>query len=98
MLKKLGAFIHGCYREENKGFGHPKPPPGSKSEMERSEHNLLLLSRRSSNPMQDLPGFDRSYYCARCRDYFTLAWCSKASPSVAACELIPDSHPCLRGK
>src|SRR4051794_25892495 len=68
-----------------------------KGQADGAEKEFVLLSRRMTDPEEDISGFRQWYYCKTCHDYFVLAWHSNSSPLVEHCDVIPDTHSCLRG-
>lgn len=83
MLDKLrNIFGRGEHRRS-------RTPPVCES-AGRNDDQVVLLSRRFTDPLDDLPGFRESYYCTQCRDYFVLAWHTKSSPLVKQCEVVQN--------
>jgi hypothetical protein len=89
----------------DQGMGAPAPPPVLEKRKIRiaSPDRLIrpvfqLLTHRLPKPGVETPGFPDAYYCPQCQDYFTLAWHPSYSPLVRQCEIVPDTHPLLRGR
>jgi len=97
MLEKLRTFFFGPRPHEKPENSQATCAQVEEDSAEDSSGELLLLSRRSSD-LKDVHGFREIYYCTGCRDQFVLAWHSRSSPLVDQCEIIPNTHPCLRGR
>ena len=97
MFEKLRTFIFGRRHDEQPENDPQISTLVDQNPTEGTEQRFVLLSRRVPNPEEDILGFREQYYCTNCRDEFVLAWHSTSSPLVKECEVIPESHPCLRG-
>ena len=54
----------------------------------KPQTELVLITRRVSEPMETVQGFDENYYCQTCGDYFVLAWHDQSSPIEQGCKVI----------
>jgi len=77
--------------------GAPETPSHGEQAGGADKH-YVLLTRRSENDSEDMQGLPEEYYCVRCREYFVLAWHDSSSLLVKHCEVVENSHPCLRGR
>jgi len=48
----------------------------------------VLITRRTENPSDDMPGFRELYCCTTCRDYFWLAWQPKSGQPMSGCQVV----------
>lgn len=104
-LNRLARLPSTCLEAVGRSKAPIAPPPVLTKQGRRSAPgNCLilpafrLLTRRLSTPNEEVPGFPDHYFCARCKESFVLGWKPAYSPLTVHCDVVPKSHPLLRGR